>query len=135
MVLVVSLIVANFPEAFSSASLLKTARMSNLSIVGLWGSLMLFVGSMSGLTCYLLLLAFPRYGPDAEDLPLWILIFTSFVEGLAGGAMLTLIAGVILPEAMEKADNKGPVYHRSGFCTVCGFLLSVLLKVLFDEEH
>jgi zinc transporter ZupT len=135
LVLVISLIVANFPEAFSSASLLKRARMSNVSIIGLWTGLMLFVGTFSGLTCYLLLLAFPRYGPDAEVMPLGILVFTSFVEGLAGGAMITLISAVILPEAMEKADNDGPVYHRSGFCCACGFLLSVLLKVAFDEEH
>lgn len=135
MVLVISLIVANFPEAFSSASLLKRARMPNVSIIGLWAGLMTFVGLFSGLTCYVLLLVFPTYGQEEDALPIGILIFTSFVEGLAGGAMLTLIAAVILPEAMEKADNDGPVYHRSGFCAVCGFLMSVMLKVGFDAEH
>lgn len=135
MVLVISLIVANFPEAFSSASLLKRARMSNVWIVGLWAGLMTCVGLFSGLTCYLLLSAFPRYGPGEAELPLAILIFTSFVEGLAGGAMITLIAAVILPEAMEKADKTGPIYYRSGFCCACGFLLSVMLKVTFNDSH
>jgi hypothetical protein len=134
-VLVISLIVANFPEAFSSASLLKRARMGNASIVGLWAGLQIMVGVFCGITCYILLAVFPHYGPD-ESLPLGVLIFTSFVEGLAGGAMITLIAAVILPEAMEKADNEGPFYYRSGFNCACGFLLSVCMKVAFDsKEH
>ena len=51
---------SNREEGLSEASLLKRARMSNVSIIGLWTGLMLFVGTFSGLTCYLLLLAFPR---------------------------------------------------------------------------
>lgn len=133
MVLVISLIVANYPEAFSSASLLKRARISNGAIVGLWTGLMLGVGIFCGITCYVLLLAFPDYGRGGAKLPLPILIFTSFVEGVAGGAMITLIAAVILPEAMEKASKTGPIYHRSGFCCALGFLLSVGLKVIFEQ--
>merc|ERR1719331_2013325 len=55
-VLIISLFVANFPEAFSSASLLISARMPVYKIIGMWTSLCILVGCLSGLACYLLLL-------------------------------------------------------------------------------
>merc|ERR1719440_1663924 len=54
-VLIISLFVANFPEAFSSASLLIQAKMSTSKIIGMWTGLCLLVGCLSGLSCYLLL--------------------------------------------------------------------------------
>merc|ERR1719174_1706076 len=43
-VLIISLFVANFPEAFSSASLLVQARLSVAKIIGMWTGLCTLVG-------------------------------------------------------------------------------------------
>merc|ERR1719433_663603 len=73
-VLIISLFVANFPEAFSSASLLVTAGMPLKFIVAMWTGLAILVGCLSGLSCSLLLLAYPNFGQPGEDLPQGILI-------------------------------------------------------------
>merc|ERR1719386_252723 len=57
------------------------------------------------------------------DVPFWVHLFSSAVEGLAGGAMLACIAAVMLPEAYEM---QGDVV---GLLCVTGFLLAVLIKV------
>lgn len=133
-VLIISLLVANFPEAFSSASLLIQAKMSVATIIGMWTGLCLLVGSLAGLSCYLLLLAYPNFGeghgPDAQ-LPESVKIGISAVEGITGGAMIACIASVMLPEAFERAGKNGPFYSQSGFLCLSGFLLSASLKALF----
>lgn len=128
-VLIISLFIANFPEAFSSASLLIQAQMSTSRIIGMWSALCLLVGSLGGLSCYLLLLWFPGY-PSVE-LPMSVKIGISAIEGLTGGAMLACISAVMLPEAFERAGKMGEFYTQSGFLCACGFLCSVTMKALF----
>merc|ERR1719172_265041 len=55
LVLVLSLFVANFPEAFSSASLMKEAGVSVFKIVGMWTALCALTGILAGLACAALL--------------------------------------------------------------------------------
>ena len=54
------------------------------------------------------------------------------VEGLAAGAMLTMICAAMLPEAAHLADN-----NLVGLATLAGFLASVLFKLLSEipTEH
>lgn len=133
-VLIISLFVANFPEAFSSASLLVKARMSTAKIVGMWTGLCLLVGCLGGLSCYCLLLAYPEFGKGglhSTELPMPVLLGISLVEGITGGAMIACISAVMLPEAFERAGKNGPFYTMSGFWCTSGFLLSVALKALF----
>jgi len=133
-VLIISLLIANFPEAFSSASLLIQARMSTEKIIGMWAGLCILVGSLAGLSCYLLLIAFPRFGQGhgpSSELPTSVKIGISAVEGVTGGAMIACIASVMLPEAFERAGKNGPFYSQSGFLCLAGFLLSASLKALF----
>lgn len=128
-VLIISLFVANFPEAFSSASLLIQAQLSVPRIVGMWTGLCLLVGCLGGFSCWQLLLWFPKYGQAGHsDLPMPVLLGIAFVEGITGGAMLACISSVMLPEAFERAGKEGPFYTQSGFLSVSGFLLSVALK-------
>jgi zinc transporter ZupT len=47
---IVSIFLANFPEAFSSASMLKGKGMGNIKIMGLWGSLCVITTLLSGLS-------------------------------------------------------------------------------------
>lgn len=126
--LLVSLFIANFPEAFSSASLLRQARMSSIKIVGMWTGLCLLVGCLCGMSCFLLLRAFPNYADSPGSLPVSWLIMISLVEGVTGGAMLACISSVMLPESFEMSGKDGPLLMNSGFLCVCGFLVSVTLK-------
>jgi len=127
-VFIVSLFVANFPEAFCSASLLKTAEMSLGKVVGMWLGLCLLVGCLCGAACWLIFFCFPNFGPHHEGLPwTWRLVIAG-VEGLTGGAMIACISSVMLPEAFALAKKGDNLLMSSGFCCVLGFLLSVFLK-------
>mmetsp|Transcript_48443 Transcript_48443/g.122254 ORF Transcript_48443/g.122254 Transcript_48443/m.122254 type:complete len:566 (+) Transcript_48443:138-1835(+) len=126
-VLVISLFVANFPEAFSSASLLVLGKMPVYIIVGMWTLLCILVGVLTGLSCKLLLAGYPDYATNPE-LPLSVLLFVAMIEGLTGGAMMACISSVMLPEAFERAGEDGNLLMSSGFLCTCGFLLAVYLK-------
>jgi len=133
-VLIISLFVANFPEAFSSSSLLIQAQMSKAKIVGMWTFLCVLVGCLAGGSCFLLLWMFPKFGTGGvheEKLPMSALVGIALTEGITGGAMIACISSVMLPEAFERAGKHGNFYAQSGFWCVCGFLLSVTLKALF----
>jgi len=128
MVFVVSLFVANFPEAFSSSSLLRQARYGTPAIIGMWTALCLFVGVLGSLSSWAILAFYPDYGKGFR-LPLLVRMGIALVEGTAGGAMIACIASVMLPEAFERAGTNGSLLMSSGFMCLCGFLLAVALKV------
>merc|ERR1719161_886341 len=130
-VLIISLFIANFPEAFSSASLLMEAQMGYGTIIGMWTGLCILVGCLCGISCWLLLWSFPGYGAHNAELPLSVLLGIALVEGVTGGAMIACISSVMLPEAFERAGKTGPFYSQSGFLCTAGFLLSVALKAVF----
>lgn len=131
LVLTTSLFIANFPEAFSSASLMQ-ASMSSYKIIGLWSSLMLIVASLACVSCWTLLHFHPSYGHDEHGsvLPFSVLAGISSIEGLTGGAMIACIATVMLPEAFERSDKDGPILMSSGFLCTAGFLFSAVLKAV-----
>mmetsp|Transcript_89180 Transcript_89180/g.186362 ORF Transcript_89180/g.186362 Transcript_89180/m.186362 type:complete len:441 (+) Transcript_89180:97-1419(+) len=126
-VLIISLFVANFPEAFSSSTLFTKAEMPTTSILGMWSALCLLVGALAGISCFILLAAYPGY-PDSEELPLGIMFLVAHIEGLTGGAMLACISSVMLPEAFERSNRDGYLCMSSGFLCTAGFLSSVFLK-------
>jgi zinc transporter ZupT len=131
---IVSLFIANFPESFSSASLMKEhATFSTVAIIALWGLPCIMTGSLAALACYFVPV-------EAHELSV-VQITAAVIEGLAGGMMLSMIASVMLPQAFNMAKEekqKGakdalPSWAHGGdvpgvFC-VCGFLLAVGLKV------
>lgn len=116
LVLVISLLIANFPESFSASSMLREAvpTFESWKIVGMWFVLMVMTGMLACIACML----YP-----VGDVPFWIHLVSAAIEGLAGGAMLACIAAVMLPEAYEM---QGDVV---GLLCVTGFLLAVLIKV------
>lgn len=133
-VLIVSLFIANFPEAFSSASLLIQAEMPIWKIIGMWTGLCLLVGVLGFGSCWCLTAAIPEFGTHgfkSDTLPVSVLAGIALVEGITGGSMLACISGVMLPEAFERCGKTGPFYMQSGFMCVSGFLMSVTLKTLF----
>lgn len=127
LVLVLSLFVANFPEAFSSASLMKEAGIPVWKIVGMWSALCVLTGVLAALACAALLWCVGS-ATATGAMPFHIAMGVAMVEGIAGGAMIACIASVMLPEAFAR-KNKGSLFLDSGFLCTAGFLLSVLIKV------
>lgn len=130
-VFIVALFFANFPEAFSSASLLTVARQPMWGIVGMWTFLCVLVGVVAGIACWCLLALYPGYA-TGEPLPLPVLMGISSIEGLTGGSMIACIAAVMLPEAFERMGKEPPLLLSSGFMCAVGFLTAVLLKACTD---
>lgn len=126
-VLVISLFAANFPEAFSSSSLFVKGDFPTSHILAMWSGLMMLVGSLAGISCFLLLYTNPGF-PHDEKLPMSMLFLIAFIEGLTGGAMLACISSVMLPESFERSRKDGLLVASSGFLCTAGFLTSVFLK-------
>merc|ERR1719356_1490252 len=98
-------------------------------IMAMWGGLCLLVGGLCGLSCWGLLHVFPEYATGA-GLPKAGAIGVSLVEGFTGGAMLSCIAAVMLPEAQEQVGKDGSLLYSAGFLTTLGFLTAVAMEVM-----
>jgi len=125
---VVSLMIANFPEAFAGGVMMEMGGFSRPQILCMWGGLALLVGSLAGLSCHLLLLANPDF-TGGHHVPLNIQILVATMEGMAGGAMISGISGWMLPEAFERRDKHSSILLSNGFLCTFGFLLSVGIKI------
>uniref|UniRef100_A0A0G4HFR2 Zinc transporter ZIP11 n=1 Tax=Chromera velia CCMP2878 TaxID=1169474 RepID=A0A0G4HFR2_9ALVE len=117
---VISVFVANFPEAFSSAYLMRREGVTMTTIMFMWGSLFVMTGALSALTSAVVPKDLHRGGTGEVVLD----VISSSVEGLAGGAMLSMLSSTMLPEAFEQGGD------LVGLFCVLGFLSSVLIRVL-----
>ncbi len=108
--LIAGLFLSNFPEAYSSSLGMREQNYSHARILTMWTSLML----ITGIGAWLGSLFFVGAAPTTFSL----------VEGIAAGAMLTVIAETMLPEA----------YHRggaiTGFSTLMGFLAAIFFTTI-----
>jgi CRP-like cAMP-binding protein len=105
---------ANMPEAMSSAVSMRANKMSLKRIYVMWGSICL----MTGIGAFLGAIMFPE-NPTGE-----LFYVMVGIESLAAGAMLTMIAETMLPEAFEQG---GAIV---GLSTLVGFLAALIAKVL-----
>ncbi len=106
---------ANLPEAMSSAVTMAHGGMSVPKVIWMWLSLCLLTGAGALLGTVLL----PGH-------PTGTMVYVVFaIEGLAAGAMLTMIAETMLPEAFEQGGG-GIV----GLATLAGFLAAMSAKLL-----
>ena len=108
--LIVGLFLSNYPEALSSSVGMRQQGMSFGRILAMWSGLMLItgIGAAAGSVFFA--------GADPH-------VF-AFVQGLAAGAMLTMIAETMLPEAYLKGGNV------VGLSTLAGFLIAIFSKTL-----
>jgi zinc transporter ZupT len=109
--LIAGLFLSNFPEALASSANMKLQDRSKGNIFLMWFSLMLMTAIGAGLG-YLL----------AGVLSTTILIFA---QGIAAGAMLTMIASTMIPEAVHLGNTSAV-----GLSTLAGFLASISFKLL-----
>ena len=111
---VAGVFMANFPEAMSSAVGMRQQGMKLFTIYMMWGTIVV----LTGIGAFLGATLFPHDPSGA----LFYLILG--IEGLAAGAMLTMIAETMLPEAFEQGGSV------VGLATLGGFLCSLAIKVI-----
>lgn len=110
MSLLAGLFLSNFPEALSSSVGMKKQKMSNMKILMMWSSIMI----VTGLGAFFGNIFFENVSP----------MMFALVDGLAAGAMLTMIAETMLPEAFHIGGTV------TGLSALAGFLTTLLFKVL-----
>ena len=108
--LVAAVFLSNVPEGLSSASGMKQAGRPLAYILGLWGGVTL-ASALAALLGYFFLAS------ASGDL-------VATIQAFAAGAILTMLASTMMPEAYEEG---GPVV---GLVTAAGFLLSFVLSHL-----
>ena len=109
--LIAGLFLSNFPEALSASIGMKKSGMTTTKIMMMWMSLVLIIalGSLAG---YYIGSSIPH-------------VIEIGIEGLAAGAMLTMIAQTMLPEAVHLGGSK-----VVGLSTLIGYLSAVAFKLL-----
>lgn len=108
--LIAGLFLSNFPEAMSSSIGMKKMGWKPMKIFLLWFSLMLMTAVGAGFGYY--------YG---AKIPNYLEIG---VEGIASGAMLTMIAQTMIPEAVHIGGSR-----VTGLSTLAGFIAAVAFKI------
>jgi len=112
---IVGVFLANLPEAMSSAVTMRKNGTAINKIFWMWMSLCI----MTGFGAFCGALVFPPH-PDG-----WLVYFIFGIEGIAAGAMLTMIAETMLPEAFEQGG--GAIV---GLSTLTGFLVALSVKLI-----
>jgi ZIP family zinc transporter len=105
-----AVVLSNLPEAAAATTGLRTAGWSGRQAMGLW-TLVALVSALASLAGYAL---FDGAGPEA----------LAFVLAFAGGAILTMLADTLMPEAFEKGGA------QAGLLTSVGFALAFALTTL-----
>lgn len=108
--LISGLFLSNYPEALSSSVGMRQQGISFKRVLIMWTSLMIFTGIGAALGNM-----FFAHAP--------VMLF-SFIEGIAAGAMLTMIAETMLPEAYFKGGS------IVGISTLLGFLTPIYFKTM-----
>jgi ZIP family zinc transporter len=108
--LVAAVFLSNIPEGLSSAAGMKNAGRSTAHILTLWGGVTL-ASALAALLGYFFL------DGASDDV-------IALIQSFAAGAILTMLASTMMPEAYEEG---GPFV---GLVTVVGFLLSFVLSHL-----
>ena len=108
--LVAGAVLSNIPESMASSRGMAERRMPWSTIYAMWGSLVLLAGLASAFG-YLTL---SEAGPETRAL----------LEGIAGGAVITVATETMLPEAYERSGV------LTGLAALFGFLSAIALGVI-----
>jgi zinc transporter, ZIP family len=107
---IVAVFLSNLPEGLAATTGLLRSRWSRAHVLALWGA----VALVSALAALLGFVAFDGVSPGA----------VAFVLSFAGGAILTMLADTMMPEAFE---NEGRLV---GLLTTAGFALAFALHTI-----
>ena len=107
---IAAVFLSNLPEAIAATTGLRSGGWKPSRIMGLW----VLVAVVSGVASLLGYAVFDSAGPDA----------LAFVLAFAGGAILTMLADTMMPEAFEHGGK------LVGLLTTLGFGLAFALTML-----
>lgn len=107
MVAVIAIFLSNIPEGLSSASGMKKAGRSAKYVFMLW----LAIAIVSGIAALCGYVVFDKFSADV----------IAATTAVAAGAILSMLADTMIPEAFEEAHN------YAGLITVLGFLCAFIL--------
>lgn len=110
MAFVVAVVISNLPEGIAGTTSMEDAGVARTTIVGMWLALMI-VSGLAAVLGYVLI----ELQSGVEG---------AFVDGFAAGAMLTMMANMMMPEAFEQGGK------AVGLMTVCGFMVVTALAFL-----
>jgi ZIP family zinc transporter len=108
--MIVAVFLSNLPEAIAATTGLSRSGWARRKIFGLW-ALVTLVSGLSALAGYAL---FDGAGPRA----------LAFVLAYAGGAILTMLADTMMPEAFERGGR------LTGLATTLGFAVAFAITAL-----
>ncbi|MFH1438580.1 MAG: cyclic nucleotide-binding domain-containing protein [Pseudomonadota bacterium] len=108
--LLAGVFLSNIPEALSSAVGMRSGGHSRLRIMLMWGSLVILSGLWAAAGNFI--------SHSSTE------VIIAVVQGLGAGAMLTMVAETMLPEAFEQGGSV------VGISTLTGFLLAYFLNGL-----
>jgi ZIP family zinc transporter len=109
-VTVVAIFLSNIPEGLSSSAGMKKAGRSVRYVFGVWAT----IAAVSGIAALVGFAIFRRFSPGV----------IAATTALAAGAILTMLADTMIPEAFEEAHD------YAGLITVAGFLIAFALSKL-----
>lgn len=112
---IVGVFLANLPEAMSSAVTMQRQGKKIRTIMLMWFSLCVTTGLGAFAGAFLL---------PAHPTGLWV-YGVAAIEGVAAGAMLTMIANTMLPEAFEQGGGT-----IAGLSTLIGFVAALSVKLI-----
>lgn len=125
----IAISVANFPEAFSSAGLLREVGVSRFTILLMWTSVFLGTGVLALLGS----VAMPSSNGENRTLDQVQPVCTAILEGLTGGAMFAMISTAMVPEAFHGAGDSAGLLFVFGFLTAC--IMQTLGLALTEPGH
>lgn len=105
-----AVVISNLPEGMAGTSSMVSAGMSRTTIFGMWLALVV-VSALGAALGYVLV-------------GLQLGVEGAGVEAFAAGAMLTMLADTMMPEAFEHGGNV------VGLVTVCGFVVATALAFM-----
>ena len=108
--MLVAVFISNLPEAIAGTSGMKAGGWANGKILGLWIVIAVVCAAAT-------VAGFALFG-GVSDFTL------AFVQAFAAGAILTMLANSMMPEAFEQGGK------LAGLFTVLGFATSVLVVIL-----
>jgi ZIP family zinc transporter len=106
--IVAAVFISNVPEGLSGAAGMKKAGRSATYVFGVWTA----IAVASGLAALLGYLALGGASPQV----------TSVITAVAAGAILTMLADTMIPEAFEEA------HVLTGLITTAGFLVAFAIN-------
>jgi len=108
MVAVAAIFLSNIPEGLSSAAGMRRAGRSAVYVFGVW----IAIAVLSGIAAWVGYAVFRDFSADV----------VAATTAVAAGAILSMLADTMMPEAFEKTHN------ATGLITVLGFLAAFVLS-------